>query len=108
MQRANTPKVIELKKGRMVCYALKKEKIYKIQTEQMPMAQVKSIVFRYIMTYYNRIRIYTGNPSGLPPALYRQAARGLAAQSEDLGCSYSARFLTSPIDIAQIKSKTGD
>ena len=34
---------------------LKKEKLYKIQTEQMPMAQVKSIVFRY----YNRIRIYT-------------------------------------------------
>lgn len=58
---------------------LKKEKLYKIQTEQIPMAQVKSIVFRYIMTYYNRIRIYTGNPGGLPPAMYRQAARGLAA-----------------------------
>jgi transposase InsO family protein len=58
---------------------LKKEKLYKIQTEQMPMAQVKSIVFRYIMVYYNRIRIYTGNPGGLPPAMYRQAARGLAA-----------------------------
>ncbi len=58
---------------------LKKEKLYKIQTEQMPMAQVKSIVFRYIMTYYNRIRVYTGNPGGLPPIMYRQAARGLAA-----------------------------
>ena len=42
----------------------------------MPMAQVKSIVFRYIMTYYNRIRIYTGNPGGLPLAMYRQAERG--------------------------------
>ena len=58
---------------------LKKEKLYKIQTEQMPMAQVKSIVFRYIMTYYNRERIYTSNPGGLPPAMYRQAARGLVA-----------------------------
>lgn len=29
---------------------LKKEKLYEIQTEQMPTAQVKSIVFRYIMT----------------------------------------------------------
>jgi transposase InsO family protein len=58
---------------------LKKEKLYKIKTEQMPMAQVKNIVFRYIMAYYNRIRIYTGNPGGLPPAMYRQAARGLAA-----------------------------
>jgi hypothetical protein len=36
-------------------------------------------VFRYIMTYYNRERIYTANPSGLAPAMYRQAARGLAA-----------------------------
>lgn len=58
---------------------LKKEKLYKIQTEQMPMAQVKSIVFRYIMTYYNRIRIYSGNLGGLPPAMYRQAAKRLAA-----------------------------
>ena len=58
---------------------LKKEKLYQIQTEKMPMTQVKSIVFRYIMTYYNRERIYTANPGGLAPAMYRQAARGLAA-----------------------------
>lgn len=38
-----------------------------------------SIVFRYIMTYYNRQRIYTANPNGLPPAMFRQAARGLVA-----------------------------
>jgi len=35
----------------------------------MPMAQVKSIVFQYIMTYYNRQRIYTANSGGLPPAI---------------------------------------
>lgn len=58
---------------------LKKEKLYQLQTEKLPMAQVKSMVFRYIMTYYNRQRIYTANPNGLPPAMYRQAARGLAA-----------------------------
>lgn len=58
---------------------LKKEKLYRIRTERMSMAQVKSIVFRYIMTYYNRLRIYTANPGGLPPTMYRQAARGLAA-----------------------------
>lgn len=58
---------------------LKKEKLYKIRTEQMPIAQIKSIVFRYIMTYYNRIRVYTSNPGGLPPVMYRQVARGLAA-----------------------------
>ena len=54
---------------------LKKEKLYQLQTEKLPMAQVKSIVFRYIMTYYNRQRIY----GGLPPVMFRQAARGLAA-----------------------------
>lgn len=58
---------------------LKKEKLYQLYTEKLPMAQVKSIVFRYIMTYYNRQRIYTANPNGLPPAMFRQAARGLAA-----------------------------
>jgi transposase InsO family protein len=58
---------------------LKKVKLYQIHTEKMSMSQVKSIVFRYIMTYYNRERIYTANPGGLAPAMYRQAARGLAA-----------------------------
>ena len=58
---------------------LKKEKLYQLQTEKMSTAQVKSIVFRFIMTYYNRERIYTANPGGLAPAMYRQAARGLAA-----------------------------
>lgn len=43
------------------------------------MAQVRSIVFRYIMTYYNRERIYTAKPGGFVPAMYRQAARGPAA-----------------------------
>ncbi|MET0017581.1 hypothetical protein [Oscillibacter sp.] len=58
---------------------LKKKKLYRILTEKMLMAQVKSIVFQYIMTYYNRQRIYTSNPGSLPPAIFRQAARGLAA-----------------------------
>ncbi len=58
---------------------LKKEKLYQLQTVKLPMAQVRSIVFRYIMTYYNRQRIYTANPGGLPPAMYRQAARCLTA-----------------------------
>lgn len=58
---------------------LKKEKLYQLRTGSIPMSQIKSIVFRYIMTYYNRERIYTDNPGGLAPAMYRQAARGLAA-----------------------------
>lgn len=58
---------------------LKKEKLYRIQTQKLSMQQVKSIVFRYVMVYYNRQRIYTANPGGLPPAVYRQAAESLAA-----------------------------
>ena len=32
--------------------------------------EVKTIVFRYIFIYYNRIRLYTGNPGCLPPSEY--------------------------------------
>ncbi|HBL84444.1 MAG TPA: transposase [Clostridiales bacterium] len=51
---------------------LKKEKLYRIPTHRLPMEQVKSIIFRYIMVYYNRKRIYTRNPGELPPAVYRE------------------------------------
>lgn len=47
---------------------LKKEKLYKIKTERYPMAYVKTVIFRYIMVYYNRQRIYTSNPGGLAPS----------------------------------------
>lgn len=50
---------------------LKKEKLYRIGTERFPMAQIKSVIFRYIMVYYNKQRIYTSNPQGLPPFVYR-------------------------------------
>lgn len=49
------------------------------RTGKMPVAQVKSVVFRYIMTCYNREQICTANPGGLAPAMYRQAAGGLDA-----------------------------
>ena len=50
---------------------LKKEKIYRIAAYKLTREQVKSIVFRYVFVYYNRIRIYTSNPYGLPPVNYR-------------------------------------
>ncbi|WP_172625470.1 DDE-type integrase/transposase/recombinase [Desulfitobacterium sp. LBE] len=49
---------------------LKKERIYKIRTETMKMETVKSIVFRFIESYYNRRRIYTTN-EGYPPLVKR-------------------------------------
>jgi transposase InsO family protein len=58
---------------------LKKEKLYKIKTEKFPMAYIKSLIFRYIMIYYNKQRIYTSNPNGWPPAVYREKVRQKAA-----------------------------
>ena len=52
---------------------LKKEKLYRIHTERLTKTDVKTIIFRYIMIYYNRQRIYTSNPGGMPPSVYRAA-----------------------------------
>lgn len=49
---------------------LKKECLYKFKTETMRMDTVKSLVFRFIETYYNRRRIYTPN-EGYPPLVKR-------------------------------------
>ena len=51
---------------------LKKEKINQIAAYKLPREQVKTIIFRYIFIYYNRVRIYTRNPLGLPPVKYRE------------------------------------
>ena len=51
---------------------LKKEKLYRIPTYRMKKEDVKRIIFRYIFIYYNRERLYTGNPDCLSPARYRE------------------------------------
>ena len=53
---------------------LKKEKLYRIDTKKLTIEQVKTIVWRYIMVYYNRLRINTFNEGGYPPSVYRQIA----------------------------------
>lgn len=58
---------------------LKKEKLYRLRTERYSMNYVKTVIFRYVMIYYNRQRVYTANPGGWPPTLYRQQQRHLAA-----------------------------
>lgn len=58
---------------------LKKEKLYQIRTEHYPMAYIKTVIFRYIMVYYNRQRVYTSNPGGWPPAIYRERILSQAA-----------------------------
>lgn len=51
---------------------LKKEKLYRIPTYRMTREEIKSIIFRYITIYYNRLRINTANPDGLSPVKYRE------------------------------------
>ena len=58
---------------------LKKELLYRIPTYRMTMDDVKSAVFRYVFTYYNTMRIYTRNPYGWPPAVYRRMPTKQAA-----------------------------
>ena len=53
---------------------LKKEKLYQINTMKMTRDEVKSVVWRYVMAYYNRHRICTVNEGGWPPAIYREIA----------------------------------
>ncbi len=57
---------------------LKKEKIYRISAYKLTRDQVKSIVFRYIFVYYNRIRVSSVNPAGMSPVAYREWAKTTA------------------------------
>lgn len=54
---------------------LKKEKIYRISAYKLTRDQMKSIIFRYIFVYYNRIRISSVNLGGLSPVAYRKWAK---------------------------------
>ena len=58
---------------------LKKELLYRIPTYRMTVEQVKTRIFRYVFTYYNQMRVYTSNPDGLPPAVYRRMQMEKAA-----------------------------
>ena len=57
---------------------MKKEKIYRISAYKLTREQVKSIVFRYIFVYYDRIRVSLVNPGGLSPVAYRERAKANA------------------------------
>lgn len=58
---------------------LKKELLYRIPTYRMKRDTVKSLIFRYVFTYYNQKRVYTANPGGYPPAVYRLLQEDLLA-----------------------------
>lgn len=58
---------------------LKKEKIYRVSAYKLTRDQVKSIIFRYVFVYYNRIRISSVNPGGLAPVAYREWAKANAS-----------------------------
>jgi putative transposase len=50
--------------------ALKKEKIYKIDTAHMTVEEVKEEVWRYTFGYYNTVRVTTVTEDGFPPSVY--------------------------------------
>ncbi len=54
-----------------VIRAMKKEKLYQLDTTRMTMEEVKTEVWRFVQ-YYNRIRICTFNEGGYPPVVYRE------------------------------------
>ena len=49
---------------------LKKERLYRMDTLKMTVAEVRSVVYRYV-AYYNLRRVYTAN-AGLPPLMKRR------------------------------------
>ena len=51
---------------------LKKELIYQLPVYKMKKEEVMTLIYRYIFTYYNRERVYTTNPEGLPPDVLRE------------------------------------
>jgi putative transposase len=50
---------------------LKKEKIYKLDTAHMTVAEVKKEVWRYTFAYYNTVRVTTVTEDGFPPSVYK-------------------------------------
>ncbi|MDC7227697.1 MAG: IS3 family transposase [Spirochaetales bacterium] len=50
-------------------FATLKKKLYQIDTAKMNREEVKTIIWRYVMVYYNRQRISTVNEGGLPPTM---------------------------------------
>ena len=49
---------------------LKKEKIYKLDTANMTIEEVKKEVWRYTFAYYNTVRVTTVTEDGFPPSVY--------------------------------------
>ena len=58
---------------------LKKELLYRIPTYRMTMEEVKTRIFRYVFIYYNQLRVYSSNPGGWPPAVFRRMQLELSA-----------------------------
>lgn len=50
---------------------LKKELIYRMHCASLPREQVRQMIFRWIETYYNRLRRNTANETNLPPLMKR-------------------------------------
>lgn len=58
---------------------LKKEKIYKLDTANMTVEEVKKEVWRYTFAYYNTVRVTTVTEDGFPPSVNN--GKGTAVRS---------------------------
>ena len=50
---------------------LKQEVVYRLHCASIPREQVRQLIFRWIETYYNRLRRNTANEGNLPPLVKR-------------------------------------
>ena len=53
-------------------YNFSQSTTFEYNSAKMTVEQVKKIIFRYVMIYYNRKRISTVNPGGWPPTVFRE------------------------------------
>ena len=86
---------------------LKKELIYRLHCVSMKREQVRQLIFRWIETYYNRLRRNTANEDNLPPLVKRlrwTQKRSQVAWCSNLGMRFSWLFQNISITISAILS----
>ena len=64
--------MLGLSENAVQCLRLVNDGYFEDSPYMLPMEEVRTQVFRYVFVYYNRIRVYTANPGGWPPEIWRR------------------------------------